>query len=88
MYCEPSYWISSAEESLAIARDIGWQSGEAFALFALAATNTMRGNYGRAPGEGRDMLMIAERIGHWGWQAAALQLLGSIWLDLLDLDRS
>ncbi|HUG15994.1 MAG TPA: AAA family ATPase [Thermomicrobiales bacterium] len=88
VFREASFWVGCGEESLAIARDIGWQSGEAFALFALAATSAMQGNHGRAAREASEMLAIAERIGHREWQAAAHQVLGTLWLDLLAVSRS
>lgn len=88
VFRETTFWVSCAEESLAIARDTGWQSGEAFALFGLAATTSMQGNHGRAVREASEMLAIADRIGHREWQAAAHHVLGTLWLDQLDVTRS
>lgn len=85
VYREPSFWVACSQESLATAREIGWRSGEAFALFGLAATNAIRGQFGPAMRDAERMLEIAESIEHREWTTAARHMLGAFWLDLLDL---
>ena len=84
LYREPSYWIRSGEEGLAIAREIGWSAGEAFALMCLSLARVSRGDLGRSLREAKAGLAIAERIGHQQWILAARQAVAAVWTELLD----
>ena len=53
VFREGTYWIRCGEESLAIAREIGWLPGEAFARFAVSIATGIRGDFDRALLEGR-----------------------------------
>ncbi len=88
LYREPSYWIRSGEEGLAIARDIGWPAGEAFALICLSIARVSRGDLGRALRDAEAGLAIAERIGHQQWMLAGRQALAEVWIELLDPRRA
>jgi len=80
----PGKALRECEEALAIAREIGWRSGEAYALNQLALCLAAAGEYGRALGAAQEGLAIAEEIGHGHWQAFAHSTLAIISLDLLD----
>jgi DNA-binding CsgD family transcriptional regulator len=80
----PAQALQEGEEAIALAREIGWRSGEAYALGELACTLTSVGEYGRALAAARESLVIAEEIEHQQWQAIALGALTMIFLDLLD----
>ena len=77
--------IHDAEEAVALARQIDWRAGEAFALIFLALGLASSGEYGRALTCGQAALEIAEEIEHGLWRTFAHFLLGSISLDLLAL---
>jgi DNA-binding CsgD family transcriptional regulator len=72
----------AAERALAIARDIGWRSGEAFGLIHLGSNLAAQGSYGEAQRTLRMGLDITEEIAHHQWTAIALWTLGSSYLDL------
>ncbi|HEU0113116.1 MAG TPA: AAA family ATPase [Thermomicrobiales bacterium] len=75
-----------ADESLAIARDIGWLPGEAFALCCVARC------YGTslapALAAARQALRIAEEVGHVQWQTFAHDAIGRLLTTLLDFDAA
>jgi DNA-binding NarL/FixJ family response regulator len=87
-YREAAYWIRCGEEGLAIARDVGWTAGEAFARFGLSIATGARGQLGRALQEAEAALAIAERIAHRQWSIAARCALGVTLVELLDDDRA
>jgi DNA-binding CsgD family transcriptional regulator len=76
--------LREGEEAVALARSIGWRSGEAYALSELAACYLAAGDFGGALAAARAGLAIAEEIEHQHWQAIAESILGLIYLDLLD----
>jgi DNA-binding NarL/FixJ family response regulator len=98
--CGPSYHSSSTtpftsaavdEElqklrSVRLARDIGWRAGEAFVRFVTADCLMWRGDYARAIPLVREALALAREIDHLEWTAGSLRLLGTISLDLLDVE--
>lgn len=71
------------ESALSISRDIGWRSGEAYALWQLGFCLGAQGEYGRALEAAQSALGIAEEIGHLQWIAASHCVQGAIYLDLL-----
>jgi DNA-binding CsgD family transcriptional regulator len=75
--------IQTAEEALALARSIGWRSGEALALVALALCLGARGDYARALPIARAGLEVAQELEHRPWLSAAHFSLGALYLDLL-----
>lgn len=75
--------VSECEEALAIAREIGWRSGEAYALCELATCLCAEGDYGRALTAAYEGLAIAEEIEHRGWLTLTHSSLGKLYLDLL-----
>ncbi len=74
-----------ASEALGIARMIGLRSDEPFALFMIAQSLAMRGEFAAALLLAREALTIAEEIGHQQWRTGAHYVLGVLSLDLLDL---
>lgn len=82
------YWIGAGEESIAIAREIGWISGESFGLSMLGATHCVRGNFGSSLKCAEAAEAIAHRINHQQWLVAASLLLGVVWGELLDESRA
>jgi DNA-binding CsgD family transcriptional regulator len=75
--------VGECEEALTIAREIGWRSGEAYALLELAACLLAVGDYGRAQIALNEGLAIAEEIEHRGWLTLTHNDLGRMYLDLL-----
>lgn len=77
--------IACAEESLALARQSGKRSAEAFALFSLGCCLGSHGYLGRALEMLQESLAIAREIGHQQWQCAAIFGLAWLSFDLADL---
>ncbi len=75
--------VRECEEALIIAREIGWRSGEAYALCQLANSLVGEGNYGRALALAHEGLAVASEIEHRGWLTFAHSGLSTIHLDLL-----
>jgi len=75
----------NGEQALTLARAIEWRAGEAFALFSLARTLGLSGQYRRALDLARRSLRIAEEIEHRQWTAEAHWALGALHLDLFAL---
>ena len=65
------------DESLAIARQIGFRSGECYALGVLATLEMAAGRYDDAVKAGSRSLEIALEIGHRQWETSARYSLGS-----------
>jgi DNA-binding CsgD family transcriptional regulator/tetratricopeptide (TPR) repeat protein len=82
------YWIDAGEESIQIAREIGFTSGEAFGLAMLGAVHCFRGTPGAALECAEQAESIAQRIGHQQWLTAASLVLGVARNELLDHSRA
>jgi tetratricopeptide (TPR) repeat protein len=80
--------IHDAEEAVALARQIDWRSGEAFAHTFLGLGLASRGEYSHALTRGQAALDIALEIEHGLWMTFARFLLGSLSLDLLALSSA
>jgi class 3 adenylate cyclase/tetratricopeptide (TPR) repeat protein len=76
------------EEAIAIAREIGWRSGTAYALVSRAAVLHSKGELERALELVREGLAIASRIRHIEWMTDAHLVLGQIYRDLLDFEST
>jgi tetratricopeptide (TPR) repeat protein len=76
---------SLAERALGLARDIGWRSGESYALWNLAMCLGAQGEYGRALDCAQSGYEIAAEIDHLQWMSAACLCLGALHLDLFAL---
>ena len=59
------------EEALQLARDIGWRSGEAYALCTLALCLSSAGHYARALTTIQAALSITREIEHQQWAVLA-----------------
>lgn len=81
-------YIRDAEEAVALARQMGWRAGEAYALTFLGVGLGPRGEYGRAWMYGQAALDIAVEIEHGLWMTFAHFLLGSLCFDLLALSTA
>jgi DNA-binding CsgD family transcriptional regulator/tetratricopeptide (TPR) repeat protein len=81
-------WTGYAQEGLEIAREIGWKSGEAFALTMLGAIVALRGDLGRGLSCLNEAHEIAQRIGHQQWMVASSLVTGSLWAEMLDPSRA
>ncbi len=75
--------VEHGQEAVQLAREIGWRSGEAYALGTLVTPLRFRGRYGQAMTALTRGLEISEEIEHRQWMAGAHIKLGSIYLDLL-----
>ncbi|HSD85351.1 MAG TPA: LuxR C-terminal-related transcriptional regulator, partial [Anaerolineae bacterium] len=71
------------EEAVQLARDIGWRSGEAYALCTLALALSSAGHYARALTTIQAALSITQEIEHQQWRAFAHIVFGGIYADLL-----
>jgi len=80
--------LPEGEEALSIAREIESRSGEAFALWCLAAALAAQGAYTRALELAGRSLEIAEETEHRQWITAAHRTLGAIYHDLLALPQA
>jgi predicted ATPase/DNA-binding CsgD family transcriptional regulator len=80
--------LQMAEQSLKIAREIGQQSAEAYALLSLAQYLGTRGEYARALEATQASLAITEQIEHLEWMTYAHYVAGVHYLDLLALSEA
>jgi DNA-binding CsgD family transcriptional regulator/Flp pilus assembly protein TadD len=76
------------EEAIAIAQDIGWRSGEAYARIMLGLGLGFQGEYARGLDLLRSGLNIAEEIEHREWTTAGHCYLGMLYVDLLALPEA
>jgi len=72
-----------AEAALAVAHDVGWRAGEAYALSCIANVCLATGAYVRAVDAARGGLRIAEELEHREWIVYAEEALGTLHLELL-----
>ena len=75
--------IRDAEEALALARQIGWRSGEALAMCVLGMILGPQGEYARALACAQAGLDIAREIEHGPWMTFAHMALGILFTELL-----
>ena len=80
--------IQEGEQTLTLARELGWRPSEAFIQFILAASFGSFGDYSRALGYGQEGLALAQAINHHQWTTASQFTLGMIYLDLLNLSQA
>jgi DNA-binding CsgD family transcriptional regulator len=80
--------VRRAEESLGIARRIGWRAGEAYSACSLATCLATTGEYSRAMRTADHAVAIADEIEHHTWLAKAHSHLAQIELDLLVPERA
>jgi DNA-binding CsgD family transcriptional regulator/predicted negative regulator of RcsB-dependent stress response len=85
---ESAFWIRRGEEAVAVAREIGWPAGEAYALALLCELTAAQGDFGRAVQQAEAARAIAERIGHRIWTIQSHCKLGRVWVELLDARRA
>jgi predicted ATPase/class 3 adenylate cyclase len=79
---------AAGEEAIAIAREIGWRSGMAYALVSRAGALHSNGELERALELVREGLTIASRIRHTEWMTDAYLVHGQIFRDLLDFETA
>jgi DNA-binding CsgD family transcriptional regulator len=77
--------LRDGDETLKIAGAMGWQAGEAMALFLTAYWLGWHGFYSRGLARAQRALYLAEEIDHRQWIAAAHGALGALCIDLLAL---
>jgi tetratricopeptide (TPR) repeat protein len=75
--------IRSGEEALAVARDVQWLPGSAFAMIGLAFAWNAGGHYAQALALAEQALAITLELEH-GWATVASIALGAIWIELGD----
>jgi DNA-binding CsgD family transcriptional regulator len=80
--------VVEAEEALRLAREVGWRSGESFALASLAGCLGTRGEYSRALDAGLQALDISREIEHRQWSIRAHVVLGMLYFDLFDIEQA
>ncbi|HEV2238565.1 MAG TPA: tetratricopeptide repeat protein, partial [Ktedonobacterales bacterium] len=81
---DPRKSVDECQEALGIAREIGWRSGEAFALCELASCLAGAGQFGDALATAHEALAIATEIEHTGWLVMTHNFLCRVYCDLLD----
>jgi tetratricopeptide (TPR) repeat protein len=77
--------VREGEAALQIARDIGYRSGEAYAMIELTNCLGALGEYARALAHGQEGLRVAEEIEHRQWTTGGHCMLGQLYLDILAL---
>ena len=80
--------VRACARALKIAREIGWRSGESYALWISGFSLGPQGDYIRALDAAQSGLEIAEEIGHKQWMSASHCSLGAIYLDMLLLPQA
>lgn len=80
--------IKEGETAYQIAREIGWRTGEADALWALTYQYSAECQYERALDRGRMAVRIADEVEHRQWMAASRLVLGAILVDVYNLDEA
>ena len=75
-----------ATEALELARQIGWNAGQAFAEWSLSLGLANRGLFGEALTHASESLRIAAEIEHRQWSAGARYALGHIYVLMLQAD--
>ena len=82
-------FIDEGERAVAIARQIGWRDGEAYAHIRLAIAQALRGSFGPALVNAHRGLEIAVEINHTPWQTAGQLNLGIVfWQMVLPADAA
>ncbi len=74
--------LREVEQSVQLAREIGWRSAEAFALIVSANLQGSRGDFTLALESNQRGLQVAEEIGHRQWMTYAHGAFGMIYTDL------
>jgi ATP/maltotriose-dependent transcriptional regulator MalT len=80
----PEHWMSINARAVAVAREIGWLAGEAYAEILAGEMLGPRGDAGEALARAGAGIALAERIGHRQWIAFGHYVVGRIQADLLD----
>ncbi|RIK37587.1 MAG: hypothetical protein DCC58_17780 [Chloroflexi bacterium] len=88
VYREADFWRRCGNDALALARDMRWTTGEAFALAMRSFSAGVRGEYGSALTDAETALFLAERAGHRQWAVAARLALGTASLMLFQHERA
>jgi DNA-binding CsgD family transcriptional regulator/tetratricopeptide (TPR) repeat protein len=88
VYREAEFWKRCGDEALALAREMGWVAGEAFALAMRSFTAGPRGALGPALADAQAAVALAERAGHRQWITAARLALGMAWMALHQLEHA
>jgi DNA-binding CsgD family transcriptional regulator len=76
------------EEAVQFARDIGWRSGEAYALCALTLALESAGQFARALQTSQAALTIAREIEHRQWTVVAHIALSGVYAEVLAFSRA
>jgi DNA-binding CsgD family transcriptional regulator/energy-coupling factor transporter ATP-binding protein EcfA2 len=79
------FWVECVESGLALAREIGWPTGEAFGLFVLSTVTGVRGDLPRAMDAAVEGCALAERIGHPEWIVGNATMLSVMYRELFAL---
>lgn len=74
----PAEALAHGEEGVAVAREIGWYSGESYALSHLGYFRAMQGEFSTGLSLTRQGLDLAMSIGHREWMVAGHYTLGTI----------
>ena len=80
--------LEQAHEAVTLARDIGWRSGEAYALGTLGWTLFTLGSYSQGLAARKQSLEAAQAIEHPQWIAGAHIFLGQMYIELLALTEA
>ncbi len=80
--------LAAARRALPLAREIGWRAGEASSLWILCFVLQGPGHYAESLALGQEALAISIEIEHDQWRVASLCALGSLFLELLALERA
>jgi tetratricopeptide (TPR) repeat protein len=80
--------LEQGNEAIKLAREIGWHSGEAYALNCLSMALFSRGRYGESLNVRTRSLKLTQAIEHAQWTAANHIYFGYYYIELLALNRA
>lgn len=69
-------------------RELGWKSGECFALWMEAFVLSAGGQFDKARQAGQDAYNLASEIDHIQWMAASCCALGRVYMEMLNYERA
>jgi ATP/maltotriose-dependent transcriptional regulator MalT len=79
------HWLGKSARARAIAREIGWADGQAYAEILAGAMLELRGEMSRAMDLASAGMSLAEQIGHRQWMVCGHVALGRIHADVFDV---
>lgn len=80
--------MEELQEAKDISRELGWKSGESYALWMESFVNSARGDLDRGVAAAEQAIRLAQEMGHRQWLAAAHCALSRARLERFELDQA